>query len=215
VTNPGKEVFLAGAVIIYVVLFSALSIARYETFHATTLDLGIFTQVTWNTAHGRLFETSIGRATNTELIGSYLGNHVRPILLVLAPFYRLWSDPRFLHDQLSRQLHQCSQWIILAIKTIFQQFADLLAYSLTRWYSSHGVWSFLHYRAGDLSGHSTASVPHAASYCTIILPSPERRRGGPRKVDRAQDPRTPFEVGVWTVEPGDCPELFHLPQHRW
>jgi uncharacterized membrane protein len=54
------------------------------------------TQVVWNTAHGHWFETSLGRATNVELIGSYLGNHVRPILLLLAPFYRLWPDPRLL-----------------------------------------------------------------------------------------------------------------------
>ena len=87
---------LGVAVLLYVVVFSALSIARYNTFHATTFDLGIMTQVVWNTAHGRWFETSIDRATNVELVGSYLGNHVRPILLLLAPFYCLWPDPRLL-----------------------------------------------------------------------------------------------------------------------
>lgn len=87
---------LAGFVFAYAVGFSALSLRRYDVFHATTFDLGIIAQVTWNTAHGRWFETSIDRATNTELIGSYLGNHVRPILLVLAPFYLLWPDPRLL-----------------------------------------------------------------------------------------------------------------------
>jgi uncharacterized membrane protein len=90
------RVFLAVAAALYVVLFTTLSIARYNTFHATTLDLGIMSQVTWNTAHGRVFETSMGRATNTELIGSYLGNHVRPILLLIAPLYRIRSDPRLL-----------------------------------------------------------------------------------------------------------------------
>ena len=87
---------LSAAVLLYVVIFSALSIARYNTFHATTFDLGIMTQVVWNTAHGRWFETSIDRATNIELVGNYLGNHVRPILLLLAPFYCLWPDPRLL-----------------------------------------------------------------------------------------------------------------------
>lgn len=89
-------VFLTLAMLIYSVLFSVLSVLRYNTFHATTLDLGIMAQVTWNTAHGRWFETSIGRAANGALIGSYLGNHVRPILLLLAPLYRLWPDPRLL-----------------------------------------------------------------------------------------------------------------------
>ena len=87
---------LVGVVILYTVVYSVLSIARYNTFHATTFDLGIMTQVVWNTAHGRLFETSLGRAINAKLIGSYMGNHVRPFLLLLAPIYRLWPDPRLL-----------------------------------------------------------------------------------------------------------------------
>ncbi|MEA3375497.1 MAG: DUF2079 domain-containing protein [Chloroflexota bacterium] len=95
-SHRATRVVLVGGVIIYTLLFSALSIARYDAFHATTFDLGIMTQVTWNTAHGRLFETSIDRATNAQLVGSYLGNHVRPILLLIAPVYRLWPDPRLL-----------------------------------------------------------------------------------------------------------------------
>lgn len=87
---------LIGIVTLYIVVYSLLSVARYNTFHATTFDLGIMAQVIWNTAHGRWFETSLGRAINTELIGSYMGNHVRPFLLLLAPFYRLWPDPRLL-----------------------------------------------------------------------------------------------------------------------
>jgi uncharacterized membrane protein len=87
---------LAGAVVLYVILFGILSVVRYNTLHAKTFDLGILTQTVWNTAHGRPFETSLGRAGNEELIGSYLGNHVRPILLLLAPLYRLWPDPRLL-----------------------------------------------------------------------------------------------------------------------
>jgi uncharacterized membrane protein len=87
---------LIGVVILYVVVYSLLSVARYNTFHATTFDLGIMAQVVWNTAHGRWFETSLDRAINVELIGSYMGNHVRPFLLLLSPFYRLWPDPRLL-----------------------------------------------------------------------------------------------------------------------
>lgn len=81
-------------IIIYVAIFTTLSVVRYNTLHASTYDMGIFTQVIWNTAHGRWFETSLGRSNDTPLIGSYLGNHVRPIFLLLAPIYRLWPDPR-------------------------------------------------------------------------------------------------------------------------
>jgi uncharacterized membrane protein len=83
-------------VLLHAVTFGALSVLRHDTFHSTTLDLGIMTQVVWNTAHGRWFETSIGRAMDASLIGSYMGNHVRPIVLLLAPVYRLWPDPRLL-----------------------------------------------------------------------------------------------------------------------
>jgi uncharacterized membrane protein len=83
-------------VLLYVVVFSALSVVRYNASHGYTFDLGITTQVVWNTAYGRWLETSLGRAANVELIGSYLGNHVRPILLLLASLYRLWPDPRLL-----------------------------------------------------------------------------------------------------------------------
>ncbi|MFL7792385.1 MAG: DUF2079 domain-containing protein [Anaerolineae bacterium] len=87
---------LVGVIVVYTVLFSILSVARYNAFHTSNLDLGIIAQVTWNTAHGRWFETSVDRATNTDLIGSHLGIHVQPILLFLALLYRLWPDPRLL-----------------------------------------------------------------------------------------------------------------------
>ena len=38
-------------------------------------------QVLWNTAHGRFFELSLDCLLDTPLVGSYLGNHVHPILL--------------------------------------------------------------------------------------------------------------------------------------
>jgi uncharacterized membrane protein len=81
-------------VIIYIVTFSTLSVIRHNTLHTVIYDMGIFSQVIWNTAHGRWFETSLGRSHDVSLIGNYLGNHVRPMFLLLAPFYRLWPDPR-------------------------------------------------------------------------------------------------------------------------
>lgn len=90
------SLLLGGAVLLYIVLFSALSVARYDTFHTATFDLGFFSQVVWNTAHGRWFETSVSRATNVELIGNYLAEHVALVLLLWAIPYRLWPDPRLL-----------------------------------------------------------------------------------------------------------------------
>jgi uncharacterized membrane protein len=89
-------VWLLVLVMIYSVTFSALSILKHDNFYSFTFDLGIMSQVLWNTAHGQFFELSLDRPLDTPLIGSYLGNHVRPILLLIAPFYRLWPDPRLL-----------------------------------------------------------------------------------------------------------------------
>lgn len=83
-------------VLAYVVTFSTLSIRKHNTYHSFTYDLGIISQVLWNTSHGRFFETSLGTYLDTELVGNQLGNHVYPILLVLAPVYRIWQDPRML-----------------------------------------------------------------------------------------------------------------------
>ena len=91
-------VWLAILILAYTVTYSALSIVKHNTFHSATFDLGIMSQVIWNTAQGRIFEISLDRALDTELIGSYLGNHVRPIFLLIAPFYRLWPDPRLLRS---------------------------------------------------------------------------------------------------------------------
>jgi len=91
--HPFTPLWLWVLVLIYAATFGALSILKHDTFHSYTLDLGIMSQVVWNTAHGRPFETSLDRPLNAELVGSYLGNHVRPVLLLLAPLYRLWPDP--------------------------------------------------------------------------------------------------------------------------
>jgi len=123
---------------IYGVVFTVASLRRHSTFHSYTLDLGIMAQVTWNTAHGRLFETSIGRATTRELVGSYLGSHVRPILIPLALLYRLWPDPSLLLVLQTAALaagacplfvitrrHTGSSWLSLAIACCYLAYPAL------------------------------------------------------------------------------------------
>lgn len=48
-SHRATSIALIVSVIIYIVLFTALSIACHEAFNAAILDLGIMTQVTWNT----------------------------------------------------------------------------------------------------------------------------------------------------------------------
>ncbi|MCB9139645.1 MAG: DUF2079 domain-containing protein [Caldilineaceae bacterium] len=77
-------VLLALAVLIYAVGFSALTIERYAAFEARSQDMGNLNQAIWNLAHGNGL-----RFTNYAGITSRLSLHVEPILLLIAPLYRL------------------------------------------------------------------------------------------------------------------------------
>lgn len=74
----------------YFLLFSYLSITKHLSLHSTYLDLGLESQIVWNTSKGRFLETSFGH--EGSLI-SALSFHVSPISALLSPFYWIWSDP--------------------------------------------------------------------------------------------------------------------------
>ncbi len=83
----GPLVLLALAVLIYALVFSILTINRYAAFEARSQDMGNLNQAIWNLAHGNGF-----RFTNYEGITSRLSLHVEPILLLIAPLYRLFPQ---------------------------------------------------------------------------------------------------------------------------
>ncbi|GGK27668.1 hypothetical protein GCM10010124_20320 [Pilimelia terevasa] len=72
-------------------LYAAISLLRHAQLQSTGFDLGIFTQAVRGYAELR--------APVAELKGPgyhLLGDHFHPVLAVLAPFYRLFPDPRTL-----------------------------------------------------------------------------------------------------------------------
>ncbi|MDO8673486.1 MAG: DUF2079 domain-containing protein [Dehalococcoidia bacterium] len=77
---------------LYFLVFGTMSILRHDSLRSNAYDLGIFDQVLWNSAHGRLFDQTV----MIEYTSTLLGNHFSPILLLLVPFYWLFSDARFL-----------------------------------------------------------------------------------------------------------------------
>ena len=77
----------------YAIFFSAASIQKHLAFQSTDFDLGNLSQVVWNTLHGRPFLLTNPEGTQPEMS---LGIHVWPILLLIAPLYLIWSDPRVL-----------------------------------------------------------------------------------------------------------------------
>ncbi len=78
---------------IYITYFSTASFFRYDNFFTGRFDLGNMDQTVWNTVHGRIFQLTDPDGTN---IISRLAIHADYILVLIAPFYLLWQDPRML-----------------------------------------------------------------------------------------------------------------------
>lgn len=87
------ELALTGLIIIYATYFTLASFLRYDNFYTGRFDLGNMDQTVWNTLHGRIFELTNPNGTN---ITSRLAFHADFILILLAPFYYLWRDPKML-----------------------------------------------------------------------------------------------------------------------
>ena len=82
-------ILLLATTLVMALVLAVYSITRFNHFNAKAYDLGLHAQVFWNTSHGRLFAGSVE-------VDNYLGDHVSPIILLLAPLYRLLPDPRTL-----------------------------------------------------------------------------------------------------------------------
>src|SRR5438132_10943268 len=81
--------------LIYAVDMSHQAVLRYDTFKATSFDLGNMDQVLWNTIHGRLFQFT-NQAIDWYGPPTRLAVHVEPILLPLSLLYLFHADPRIL-----------------------------------------------------------------------------------------------------------------------
>lgn len=72
--------------------FSALATLQHRAFWTGRFDVGNLVQAVWSTSDGRWLEI-------TDLHGaqiSRLGAHVDPLLVVLAPLWRIWPDASLL-----------------------------------------------------------------------------------------------------------------------
>src|SRR3989344_89272 len=102
-----QEVIMVTLTVIYVMYFTLTAFLRYDNFFTGRFDLGNMDQTVWNTIHGRIFEFT--DPNGTEIV-SRLAFHADFILILLAPFYLLWEDPRML---------LFIQTVMLAAGTIF------------------------------------------------------------------------------------------------
>lgn len=101
------KLFLTVCIALYVIYFTVASFLRYNNFYTGRFDLGNMDQTVWNTAHGRIFQLTDPDGTN---IITRLSIHADFLLILLAPFYLIWQDPRML---------LLIQTIVLALGSVF------------------------------------------------------------------------------------------------
>lgn len=87
------EIILIIAIFLYITYFTVASFLRHDNFYSGRFDLGNMDQTVWNTAHGRIFQFTDPNGTETV---SRLAFHADFILIALAPFYWIWSNPKTL-----------------------------------------------------------------------------------------------------------------------
>jgi uncharacterized membrane protein len=92
-TERGIKIFLSIIILLFIGYFIFVSFSRHDNFYSHRLDLGNMDQTVWNVAHGNGFTLTDPMGTKQE---SRLAVHADFILILLAPFYYFWSDPRML-----------------------------------------------------------------------------------------------------------------------
>ncbi len=130
----------------YIAYFTSASFLRYTNFFTGRFDLGNMDQTVWNTLHGKIFMLTDPNGTN---VISRLGTHADFILVLLAPFYIFWEDPRTLLFIQSAVLGMGALFVFLLTKDILKNktlalilsFAYLLNPSIqyTNLYDFHAV----------------------------------------------------------------------------
>jgi uncharacterized membrane protein len=90
ISGPGLCALALGLTLaVFVVAFVATTWTVHERFGTYGFDLGIYDQATWLLSRGRApFVTVRGL--------DLLGQHAAYIMVLVAPLYRLWADPRLL-----------------------------------------------------------------------------------------------------------------------
>ncbi len=74
----------------YIVIGAVVGWMRHAAMETRAFDLGIFAQALWNPTQGEFLYSSLKEGI------VLLGDHVSLILAAVAPFYKLWPDPRLL-----------------------------------------------------------------------------------------------------------------------
>jgi uncharacterized membrane protein len=78
-------------VLVWLVIWGALNLGKFESFNMYGTDFALFDQVIWNTQRGRFLENSV--IVDAPVL---LAQRFSPILVMFVPLYAIWSDSRIL-----------------------------------------------------------------------------------------------------------------------
>jgi uncharacterized membrane protein len=78
---------------LFIAYFTFVSFSRHDNFYSRRLDLGNMDQTVWNVLHGNGFTLTDPMGERQE---SRLAVHADFLLILLAPFYLIWSNPKML-----------------------------------------------------------------------------------------------------------------------
>ena len=87
IKSPG--IFLLISIALYSAVFITVTLYKFYQLHYHIQDLGIFSQIVWNTSRGDLFQNTIDTP-------NFLGRHANFILLVFALGYKIFNQQIFL-----------------------------------------------------------------------------------------------------------------------
>lgn len=92
ITAHRPEAILFVLFLIYCLYFTVTSFFRFDNFHTGRFDLGNMDQTVWNTINGKIFQAS----NDNGIVISRLSSHADFMLILLAPSYLLWGNPKML-----------------------------------------------------------------------------------------------------------------------
>ena len=145
---------IIAAALFWLIVLTLLLHRHYAMYPSyASFDQGIFNQVFWNSAHGRLFQSSLSSTLSTPVVHDgmvpdvdyrRLGQHFTPALLIWLPLYRLFPSPTTL--------------LVLQVTLITA--AGLVLYTLARQHLSPTLSTFItvsYYGANAVIGPTLAN----------------------------------------------------------
>ena len=88
-----SRIILGLSILAFIGYFIFVSFLRHDNYFSLRLDLGNMDQTVWNVLHGHGFTLTDPMGTAQE---SRLAVHADFMLILLAPFYLIWSNPKML-----------------------------------------------------------------------------------------------------------------------